>query len=177
MTSCPRCGYQLWKPDWRCPECYYEFADNEAVLDAGKVRSEMISAQPEVETVSALEFYKYPKLIQWMFIGIAGALVFSLIRLPPFYRAAALMQRAEVLAQQAQDKSAVEFYTKALEIAPSSKRARIGLAVSYFRSADNADHEKAMDVLQGITLDKDEYRRLVDAMPVDYQRYFTEVKK
>jgi hypothetical protein len=24
-VSCTRCGFQLPKPDWRCPECYFEF--------------------------------------------------------------------------------------------------------------------------------------------------------
>jgi len=24
-TECPRCGHKWDEPDWRCPECYYEF--------------------------------------------------------------------------------------------------------------------------------------------------------
>ena len=24
-TKCPRCGHEWREPDWRCPECYYEF--------------------------------------------------------------------------------------------------------------------------------------------------------
>lgn len=27
-VSCARCGFQLPKPDWRCPECYFEFQSN-----------------------------------------------------------------------------------------------------------------------------------------------------
>lgn len=30
---CPRCGFVLEYPDWRCPECYYEFPDYEYVDD------------------------------------------------------------------------------------------------------------------------------------------------
>ncbi len=26
-VRCPKCGYVLAFPDWRCPECYYEFPD------------------------------------------------------------------------------------------------------------------------------------------------------
>jgi len=33
MIKCPRCGYVLEYPDWRCPECYYEFPDYEYVDD------------------------------------------------------------------------------------------------------------------------------------------------
>jgi len=25
--KCPKCGYVLDYPEWRCPECYYEFRD------------------------------------------------------------------------------------------------------------------------------------------------------
>ena len=28
-VRCPKCGFQLEYPDWRCPECYYEFPDFE----------------------------------------------------------------------------------------------------------------------------------------------------
>ncbi len=33
QIKCPRCGYVLEYPDWRCPECYYEFPDYEFVGD------------------------------------------------------------------------------------------------------------------------------------------------
>jgi rubrerythrin len=25
--KCPRCGYAMEYPDWRCPECFYEFPE------------------------------------------------------------------------------------------------------------------------------------------------------
>ena len=33
VIRCPRCGHVLEYPDWRCPECYYEFPDYEYVDD------------------------------------------------------------------------------------------------------------------------------------------------
>jgi len=32
-VRCPRCGAILEYPDWRCPECYYEFPDYTFVGD------------------------------------------------------------------------------------------------------------------------------------------------
>ncbi len=29
QIKCPKCGFRLDYADWRCPECYYEFPDNE----------------------------------------------------------------------------------------------------------------------------------------------------
>ncbi|KPJ89818.1 MAG: hypothetical protein AMS17_00395 [Spirochaetes bacterium DG_61] len=28
-SRCPRCGHVMEFPDWRCPECFYEFPDYE----------------------------------------------------------------------------------------------------------------------------------------------------
>ncbi len=28
-VKCPKCGFVLEYPEWRCPECYYEFPDYE----------------------------------------------------------------------------------------------------------------------------------------------------
>ena len=33
QIRCPRCGHVLDYPDWRCPECYYEFPNYEFVGD------------------------------------------------------------------------------------------------------------------------------------------------
>jgi len=33
QIRCPRCGAVLEYPDWRCPECYYEFPDYTFVGD------------------------------------------------------------------------------------------------------------------------------------------------
>jgi transposase-like protein len=30
-VSCTRCGFQLPKPDWRCPECYFEFEEKNEI--------------------------------------------------------------------------------------------------------------------------------------------------
>jgi cytochrome c-type biogenesis protein CcmH/NrfG len=101
----------------------------------------------------------------------------ALNELPPYYRAAKLVQRAETLAALGQDKSAVGFFTNALEITPSSRRARLGIALSYFRSPDDEDHKKGLEALQGLALEKDEWDKLSAVMPAAYRSLFTDVEK
>lgn len=31
QIKCPKCGYVLDYPDWRCPECFYEYPDYEFI--------------------------------------------------------------------------------------------------------------------------------------------------
>jgi hypothetical protein len=133
---------------------------------AGDERSELGTAVP-------LEPHTYPPWIWLIGFGIFAMLVVSLIQLPSYYRAATLLGRAETLAEHGQDKNAVKLYTSVLEIIPSSKRARIELAISYFRSPDEDDHKRALEALQGLTFDKDEWQKLTAVMPVTYRQLFT----
>jgi hypothetical protein len=133
--------------------------------------------QSGAETPVALTPHRYPAWIWLIGLGIVVMLAVALNKLPPYYRAATLVQSAETLAEDGHDNSAVEFYMKALEITPSSKRVRLGLAISYFRSPDEEDHKKGLGVLQGLTLDKDEWQKLTAVMPAAYQRLFTDVKQ
>lgn len=82
-----------------------------------------------------------------MGLGILTAVVVSLLQFPPYYRAAVSVQHAEAVAAQGQDRNAVEFFLNEVRLVPGSKRARIGLAISYFRSPDDVDHQRALEVL------------------------------
>jgi hypothetical protein len=139
-------------------------------------RSTMDVDQSQLESATALTPHHYPPWVVLMGLGIVAALVISLIQLPPYFRAAVLLRHAETLADHGQDRRAVEFFTNALEVTPSSKRARIGLAVSYFRSPDADDHKKGLGTLEGLTLDKGEWRTLAAVMPAEYQHLFTATK-
>jgi hypothetical protein len=104
-------------------------------------------------------------------------LVASLRQLPPYYRAAVLEWRADSFADQGQQKRAVESYTQALELAPGSESARVGLAIVYFKSPAEEDHKKALKVLRGLTIEKNDWEKLTAVMPKDYLRFFHDVKK
>ena len=40
VVRCPKCGFTLEFPDWRCPECFYEFPDFDFTGDEGTDESE-----------------------------------------------------------------------------------------------------------------------------------------
>jgi hypothetical protein len=48
-VSCTRCGFQLPKPDWRCPECYFEFGTQLSCGTTVKQDNETQSEQEVVE--------------------------------------------------------------------------------------------------------------------------------
>jgi hypothetical protein len=112
-----------------------------------------------------------------MGLGILATLVIALRDLPPYYRAATLVQRAETLAARGDDKNAAARFRDALEITSSSKRVRLGLAMSYFRSSEDEDHKKGLEALQGITLEKDEWEKVSAVMPAAYRSLFSDVKR
>lgn len=101
------------------------------------------------------------------------ALLTSVIRLPPFYPAAILLKQAETLSENGQDQKAIAFFQKTLEITPTAKRARVGIALAYFRSADEDDHKRGLLALEGLTIGKDDWQQLVAVMPPEYQHFFT----
>jgi hypothetical protein len=107
-----------------------------------------------------------------MGLGLTVALVMSAVRLPPYYRAATYLKQAETAAESGQDKNAIEFFQKVLEITPSAKRARIGIAIAYFRSSDEDDHKRGLLALEGLTIGKDDWQRLVAVMPAEYRQFF-----
>jgi tetratricopeptide (TPR) repeat protein len=108
-----------------------------------------------------------------MGLGLIVALLTSAIRLPPYYRAAVLLKEAETLSENGQDRKAIGFFQKALEITPTAKRARMGIALAYFTSTDEDDHKRGLLALEGLTVGKDDWQKLVAVMPPEYQRYFT----
>ena len=138
--------------------------------------SEDFREETAIETAPALAPHRYPAWIWLMGLGILATLAVALNELPPYYRAAKLVERAETLAAHGQDKSAVDLFTNALEITPSSKRARLGIALSYFRSPDDEDHKKGLEALQGLSLEKDEWDKLSAVMPAQYRSLFSDVK-
>lgn len=124
-------------------------------------------------TAIPLRPHRYPFWIWLIGIGLVAALLASVIHLPPYYHAATLLKEAEALSEQGRDSKAIEFYKRTLAITPTAKRAKIGIAVAYFKSTDVEDHKKALLALQGITLRKGDWSRLTAVMPTEYQQFFT----
>jgi hypothetical protein len=168
---CSKCGQTRAEGATQC-SCGFSF-------DSGSV-NELVGppGQPSVPPPPpTLAPHQYPLWIKLMGLAILACLATSLYQLPPYYRAGTLLNRAETLAEHGDHKSAADFFLRALEIAPSSKRVRIGLAFSYFKSSDPEDHKKALNVLEGVTIEKDDWQKLSAVMPASYRHLFTGVKE
>ena len=170
--ECPKCGLINPPNAARC-DCGFAF-----VSASSQQASVLIENEPApAGAPPALPPHRYPAWIWIMGLGIVAALVVALMQLPPYYRAAALVRRAEALAGRGDNNNALALFTEALEITPSSKRIRLGLAMSYFRSPEDEDHKRGLEALQGITLEKDEWEKLSAIMPAAYRNFFTDVRR
>jgi hypothetical protein len=128
-------------------------------------------AEPQ-STQVALPPHRYPLWILALAVAIVLALVLSLVQLPPYYRAASLTHLAEIQAREGQHANAARYFVEALDKAPDSRRIRLGLAIALFHSTAEADRQQALQVLKGVELDSDEWRRVSAVMPPGYQQLY-----
>jgi thioredoxin-like negative regulator of GroEL len=112
-----------------------------------------------------------------MALGVVWAIALSLKQLPPYYRAATLIKQADTLVKQGRDKDAVEFYAQVLDLVPTSKRARMGMAMAYFKSPQEEDRKKGLAAIKGLSFEDDEWKKLAAVMPPEYQRLYKVEKK
>ena len=117
-----------------------------------------------LEHQKSLASHRYPIWICLMGLGVTAVLVLSLIQLPSLYRAALLLHRGEMLAEHGPDNSAIESLTNALITAPASKRVRIALDTSYFKSPDVRNQKKASPVHIPMSISHS------DLMPISSER-------
>jgi hypothetical protein len=130
-----------------------------------------------LENIPALPPHKYPLWVKLFGVGIVMAILYSLVLLPEYLVAAKKMRAAEAAYQNGDYQSSLELYRYVLETVPTSKKARIGAALTIFSDGDKSNDEVGLGLLQGITLDKDNWARITSVMPVEYQQYFGDVKQ
>ena len=130
-----------------------------------------------LEKNPALPPHKYPLWVKLLGVGIVITTLYSLILLPEYLVAAKKMRAAEAAYQRGDYQSSLELYRSVLGKVPTSKTARIGEALAIFSDGDTSDDEVGLTLLQGITLDKENWARITRVMPVEYQQYFGNVKQ
>jgi len=130
-----------------------------------------------LENIPALSPHKYPLWVKLFGVGIIIATIYSLMLLPEYLVAAKKMRAAQVAYQAGNYGESIQLYRYVLETVPTSKAARIGAAEAIFSNSDKSDDEVGLTLLQGITLDKNTWARITRVMPVEYQKYFGDVKR
>jgi hypothetical protein len=105
------------------------------------------------------------------------AALYSLTLLPSLYGAARLLHKAERATSEIDTRLAENLLLDVLRSAPSSARARIDLAILYFRTSSETDQRKALDLLSGLKINEDNWRRISAVLPDKYRSLFQSEKK
>jgi hypothetical protein len=96
---------------------------------------------------------------------------------PPYLRAQNAMWRAEAALEKGDRGAAEVQLLDVLRAFPTSKPARIDLAVMLLADPDKAQQERGLGYLSGIVLDKREWRRVSAVLPERFRDQFERVKK
>jgi hypothetical protein len=125
----------------------------------------------------ALRRHQYPIWVLFVCALIALSVYTSLTWGPTQLRALAGIWKAEGAQSNGDNLAALSQFRSALSLAPTSERAKIGLAIALFSTHSQEAAQEAMAVLQGVTLYDSEWDRLVRVMPAEYQALFERKKR
>ena len=78
-------------------------------------------------------------------------MLYSLYLIPPYIAASQELRAAQKALAKSDYDSAIKFYTNVLDIAPTSEKARIGMAEALFTSPNVKDHKPALDIITSIS--------------------------
>ena len=105
------------------------------------------------------------------------SVIYSLILLPEYFVASKKFKLGVEAYSNRNYSSSIQNLEYAIETVPTSKKAKIAIAKAYFANGNQQDDEKGLEYLQGVTLDKDTWADLTTVMPVEYQKYFNDIKQ
>jgi hypothetical protein len=130
-----------------------------------------------VENVQLVQPHKYPLWVVIFGILILVALICSLISLPENFAATQNLRAAQTAYKNGNIDDAIILYFSVLNSVPDSKVARLGGAKAIFSNNNNSDDITGLQLLDGISINSNEWAELTQVMPVEYQQYFIESEK
>jgi len=146
------------------------------------MNSALAPAAPEDHCDSAaalvpLKPHSYPLWLAAVAFLVACAVVYSAVLVPPYFGAYASMRRAEVALEKSDRAAAEAQYRDVLRAFPTSKSARMEMAIILLADPAEARQQRGLDYLAGIELDKYQWRRISAVLPARFQDRFQTVKK
>lgn len=130
-----------------------------------------------LQNIPSLSHHKYPAWIKLFTGALLLLVIYSLILLPKYFVASKKFKLGVDAFYSRDYSSSIRNLEYAIETVPTSKKAKIAIAKAYFANGDQQDDEKGLDYLQGVTLDKETWADLTTVMPVEYQKYFNDIKQ
>jgi TIR domain len=125
----------------------------------------------------ALRPHQYPIWVLFFCALIALSAFASLIWVPTRVSALANLWIAEIAESKGDHLMAISQFRNVLGQVPTSRNAKIGLAIALFSSKAPEAAAEALTTLQGVTIPRSEWDRLTKVMPTEYQPYFAEKVK
>ena len=126
-------------------------------------------------THQALLPHKYPILIKIIGIVVIGLFLYSLYLVPQYFTASKNLKNGENFLNQQNYRQAIISLEKVVEKVPSSKEAKILLAIAYFSNSDTEDDQNGIYHLQDITLYESDWNKVSAVMPEEYQELFNTI--
>lgn len=128
-------------------------------------------------THQVLQPHKYPILIKIIGIVVIGLFLYSLYLVPQYFTASKNLKKGENFLNQQNYTQAIISLEKVVEKVPSSKEAKILLAIAYFSNSDTEDDQNGIYHLQDITLYESDWNKVSAVMPEEYQELFNTINE
>jgi hypothetical protein len=156
-----------------CTQCGAEWKSGRFNGECGQCAAVLAQLAPP----EPMPPHRYPPWLIACAAAVLLAAIYSLAIVPGYFRAARLLRRSQHEIADGRLDAAKEHLEGVLKVVPTSKTARIELAIVTFRNPSPSEHLKALGYLEGLEIDKSDMERLRKAMPDEYQRFFTTKKK
>jgi len=128
-------------------------------------------------THQALQPHKYPVFIKIIGAVVIGLFLYSLYLVPLYFTASKNLKKGENFLNQRNYTKAIISLEKVVEQVPSSKEAKILLAIAYFSNSDTEDDQNGIYHLQDITLYESDWNKVSAVMPEEYQELFNTINE
>lgn len=159
----------------------------ETAIAAGEVRRKQSEInRKRAEEAARLAAYKanrfplrpfqYPLWVLFLCGAILLSAAMSVVYFPRYLPAVTALRAADNSYRRGEVDVAIDLYRRALQVDESSKDAKLGLAMAFFKKGPDYDRQ-ALATLSGLTLDKVEWEKLLLVMPKQYTSQFEEVHK
>jgi hypothetical protein len=129
----------------------------------------------ESPSVQALPRHRYPVWVIACGAVVLVTLVVSLFTLPNYSSATRDVRAARAAYRKGDFDTSASLYASAILLVPGSRTARLGGAKAMFSNSDRSDDLDGLALLEGLSLDSDEWSEVKQVMPAEFQQYFHEV--
>ncbi len=136
----------------------------------------MCSSVPEGHQAPRMTPHSYPLWVKAF--GVVVILIFlcALVSVPGHLVAARELNHAKHLYEDGKASETIPIYEKLLKEHPHSDQVKIHMAEACFSLGDPVSVKRAEDLLQGVDLDKDDWKHLKKVMPPEAQAMFAPKK-